>query len=692
MLDSAFDTQIKSRLLPIAMQANVTISLEGLLAHCCITQTFTNTSDEVVEAIHTMPVPVESTLTAFKVRKNNQAWLGQVFTRTEADTRYEQAVDEGHSAFQLKREDDFISLFLGNLLSKETLTLELSLVFPIQFIAGQGQLYLPLVMGERYGRSNLAPEQEPTSSFLAEYPLTLLVMANYLPLDTRIASPSHPLTHKGNGIYQAQGLLDRDLKIVFDDLPEIKPSLQTITLDEHNTLGLITLITPQQTTELATPRDVLFVLDCSGSMAGSRIQQLKASVHAMLSELRLQDQFNLYPFGSEVEPFFNAPKPATTEHILQAKQHLRRHLQANLGGTETVKAMLSALLSYQQDRSTDIVLITDGDIWLDEEHVETKLLHAYANQHNIRFFTVGVGHATTEHTVKTLAEMSNGSYVITNPHEDSGFQMQTHFKRVFQPDVSVAISTPTLWQQIPKVYQGDALLIPLWFEKIPNTVACEIEIMGQRTCYALTPEPTKNLALAKWIAIQRYSSIPADQQTEFAVHHQILTDQTDYLIEMERAEHEQTDRLATMVQVPQMQVHGRDDSMNMPMFSRKSNDTLSPPGFFRLSSPRDHADSSFIHTIQEKIADYRYKHRAKQERTEIQALIDYLNTLTEHPEQLDYQRLAQLHAPEALITWMRLAVLNDALPALIQQINALAKNAKSWSDFEAQIRDDFLKV
>jgi uncharacterized protein YegL len=544
--------------------------------------------------------------------------LGQVYARSEADTRYEQRLDEGNSAFQLKREADFISLILGNLLSKETLSLELSLIFPIQFIAGQGQLYLPLVMGQRYGQSNLLPEQEPTTSFLAEYPLTIRLLANTLPSDTRIESPSHPLKHQGNGIYQASGVLDRDLKILFDDLPEIKPTLQTIQLDEHNTLGLITLITPQQATEHAPPKDILFVLDCSGSMDGAPIQQLRESVTAMLGELRPQDRFNLYPYGSSVEKVFDAPQPATKEKILQAKQHIRRNLKADLGGTETVAAILTALMSYQKDRATDVILVTDGEIWLNEDKAETKLLKAYANQHNIRFFTVGVGHAASEKTVKTLAQMSGGSYVITNPHEDIRFQTQSHFKRLFQSDVHIDITTPAVWQQIPKVYQGDVALIPLWLENNPQTLKCEIHINGKRTHYTLNPEPTNSPELAKWIANQRYATIPKHQKIEFAVQHQILTDQTDYLIEMERVEDEQTDRLATMVRVPQMQVHGRDDSMSMPMFSRKSNDSLDSASF-RLSSPRDHADASFIHTIQEKIADYRYKHRAKQERTEIQA-------------------------------------------------------------------------
>jgi len=673
MLDTEFDTHIKSKLLPVVMNSDISIVLEGLLAHCHINQTFTNTSDEVIEAIHTIPVPVESTLTAFKVSKNNQTWMGRVFARTQADTRYEQILDEGNSAFQLKREDDFISLFLGQLASKETLSLELSLIFPIQFMAGEGQLYLPLVMGERYGYSNLAPEQEPSRSFLAEYPFKLSLIANYLPLDTGIESPSHPLIHQGNGIYEAQGLLDRDLKIIFSNLPEIAPTIQTIALDENNTLGLITLITPHQATEVAAPRDVLFVLDCSGSMEGARIQQLKESVHAMLSELRPQDRFNLYPYGSHVEQVFDTPQIASAKTIMQAKQHVRRRIHATLGGTETVSAMLTALMSYQQDRATDLVLITDGEIWFDEQSIETKLLKAYAQQHNIRFFTVGVGHATTENTVKTLAEMSNGSYVVTNPHEDIQFQMQKHFKRLYQPDVQVTISTPTLWKAIPKVYQGDALLIPMWFETTPKVIDCAISINDVHHHYALEPQTTQSQDMVKWIASQRFPTIPSEQQTAFAVQHQILTDKTDYLIEMERAEHEKITQLASVVQLPQMEIILEEIMIDDSMYSRRSDDYINTPALLRRNNSATQKDS-LIEEVNARQA------QCKQEQIAIDALVIYLNTVKHQPELLNYQTLKELNTPKPLIDWLRLGQLTGTLANQVLRLEQYAKTCEGWED------------
>ena len=258
-------------------------------------QTFTNTTDESVEAIHSIPVPVERSLVSFtvykKVNENEQAWQGRVLPRTQAEQQYEARLDEGDSAFQLKQSsDDVLTLFLGNLLSKETIRFELELVFPVQWYAGKGQLYLPLVMGERYGKSTLLPEETPHDSFLAEYPLNLtlgsaLGVSNNLE-NYKIHSPSHPLKYQyGSYSLQDERFLDRDLVIYFESDAEIAPIFNLIGLGNLDSLemitkqkvaesahptrgykGLLTLITDNfESDTVSQPRDILFLLDCSGS-------------------------------------------------------------------------------------------------------------------------------------------------------------------------------------------------------------------------------------------------------------------------------------------------------------------------------------------------------------------------------------------------------------------------------------------
>lgn len=727
---------IKSHLLPIRVSADIDIQLHGLLANVVISQTFTNTTDKSVEAIHSIPVPVESSLVRFtvykKVHENEQAWQGRVLPRTQAEQQYETCLDEGDSAFQLKQSsDDVLTLFLGNLLSKETIRFELELVFPVQWYTGKGQLYLPLVMGERYGKSTLLLEETPHDSFLAEYPLSLTLgsapgennrLENY-----KIHSPSHPLKQQYDRYsLQEERFLDRDLIVYFECDAEIAPTFNLIALDQLGDLetinkqkepkpaGLLTLITDNVETEtVSQPRDILFLLDCSGSMSGTPMTQLKKVMRSLLKQMRPQDRFNLYPFGSTTSSIFTDSQPVTEQSLLQAQRYIRRNLEANLGGTETIRALLTALMNYPVESSSaseieqpiDLVLITDGDVWLDDDSIEMRLLNTYAQQHNIRIFTIGVGHATTEKTVKKLAEMSGGSYLLTNPNEDIHFQVEAQFKRLFKQPLTVRIKTDHVWHSMPHAYQGDAIQVPICFsgtdtdtEKETDTAAdkqansaglpklppsiLEVEVTANNRTktYQIPAQLSQNAALANWIASQRYQSLPESEKERYAVEHQLLTNKTNYLVELLREDGEKTDEIPTLVQVPQMQVYETGSNyLNIPTFSRREMDqpmTIGNGGVgYRLNSPYATQDLQLTEGEQHK-----------QERADIQALAMYLlHTLERQESTQCIEQLMPFELPQTVVDFLRLlelqGVLLNSLPALIE----IAQNSDNWSSLIEQI-------
>jgi Ca-activated chloride channel family protein len=672
--DQVFGRAALKKLLPVKMSAKIEIELIGLLAKTKLIQTYTNTTDEPIEAVHAIPVPVESSLVSFTVRKNQKSWVGQVLPKSQADQAYEAALEEGDSAFQLKQsKEDVYTLYLGNLLSKETLSIEFELVFPIQWIAGQGQLYLPLVMGERYGKSNLLPEENPTSSFLAEYPLELTLKPQGQLAKALIESPSHPLLQQGD-LYtlQGKGYLDRDLKINFSQVASIEPSFMLMDSLSQNRPGLVTIFTEPQEQTTAQPRDILFLLDGSGSMQGTPITQLKKVMRSVLNQMRPQDRFNLHPFGSEVESVFETIQPVNEETIVQAKRYLRRHLDANLGGTETVRALLTALMSYQKTQATDIVLITDGNIWFNEESIEMRLLKAYASQNNIRIFTIGVGHATTEKTVKYLAEISGGSYVLTNPHEDIGFIIESHFKRLFNEPLSVTVKTPNEWHKLPTVYQGDVIQIPIWFHELPGFVEVEVSSATGTQVYQLKPESSQNKAAEKWIASQRYQVLPESEQVAFAMEYQLLTDKTDYLVELQRAESEKSDAIPGLVKMPQMNVlEAPTTYMDIPAFLRRQADPLDAPRF---------SHKGITDTVKNLFKE-------NPETMQIKQFIVYVTTLIEAGSEPDYQQLIEFGLPEGLIDLIRLSELQGQLNSVLVSIIEHAKECKVWREFSIELKD-----
>jgi hypothetical protein len=309
-----------------------------------------------------------------------------------------------------------------------------------------------------------------------------------------------------------------------------------------------------------------------------------------------------------------------------------------------------------------------------------RLLKAYANQHNIRFFTIGVGHAASEKTVKTLAEMSNGSYLLTNPNEDIRFQMKTHFKRLFQTVVSVRLLAKTTWHHAPKVYQGDGIVIPIWMNEIPESVTFEVTVDEATSQHSLTPQKNHSNDIVKWVADQRFKSIPEAHQAEYGVKYQLLTDKTDYLVEIERAEAEKSDHLPSMVKVPQMEVFGLKNTTPDIMFSRRFNDTLDEPRFLRRQIDDDPVK------VEDNASPYNPKQaQKKQEQAEIELLCSYLESLLHSDRNLELTILMQLKAPEELIHYVRLYDLQGHLMDILPRLLEVLSSSQDWESLEEKL-------
>jgi uncharacterized protein YegL len=616
VLNHSFNNQ---KLLPVQMHSRVEISIVGLMVKTKLVQNFTNTTDKSIEAIHAIPIPVESTLVDFKIINGDKTWEGVVLEQNKADALYEKNLENADSAFQLKLvKEDLISLALGNLLSKETLSIELELIFPLRWIAGHGQLYLPLLIGERYGHSSLMPEAEPESNFLAQYPLEVFIHHDASLIDCEVDSPSHPLIQTQTGYkLSGDGYLDRDLVINFQGITQ--PTVQAWQL-EGTEFGMLQYLSINEPKILAAPRDILFVLDCSGSMHGTPMRQLKKVIGKILNQMRPQDRFNLYPFGSEVDQVFEGLMPANEANITAAKRYIRRIMDAHLGGTEMVKALVTALTEHQKNRVTDVVLITDGEIWFEKQDANTKLLNAYTKQNNVRIFPIGVGHSTTELTVKELAEMSGGSYLLTNPNEDITFPIELHFKRLFNEPLSLNV-VEKLWWKPKEIYSGDGVSIPLKLDK--NTEQIEFIVRGKslHETHALPLKKIKDKAMLKWVVSQYIKQLDVDAQIDLAVEHQVLTEHSDYLVQMQRDETEKTDEIPSLVKMPQMVAYKstKVSYEDTPLFMRGS----IRPSRVKNVVMNSESEPHFIGT-QHKEIDELYRHLLAIKRINLELSIDVL--------------------------------------------------------------------
>jgi len=258
----------------------------------------------------------------------------------------------------------------------------------------------------------------------------------------RVEAPYHDiaLTRRAgvDSIELASGLteMDRDLVLNWQAVSGSSPAAALFTEEVAGEYyGLLMVLPPAaERAQAAPPREIVFVVDTSGSMGGIAIAQARDSVSHALQELRPEDRFNIIEFNSDYRALYRSPMPATDPHVQQAREFVRQ-LQAN-GGTEMWPALRAALdpptvsdtlreaLPLRQ-----VIFITDGAVGNELalfEEISARLAHS-------RLFTVGIGSAPNSWFMREAARFGRGSHTHIGALEEVGEKMAALFAQLSQP-------------------------------------------------------------------------------------------------------------------------------------------------------------------------------------------------------------------------------------------------------------------
>ena len=534
--------------------------LAGLLATTKLVQRYENTTPTPLELAYTFPLPFDAVLLNFSVCIGERRYLGEVVPSRLAEEQYEHAVESGNSAFRLQSiGEGLYSATLGNVLPGEVVRIELEYAEPLSWNGLSMRYRLPTTLAPRYGEPReLQPWQQPISSLDAQYSLTLSVELMGELAKATVACPSHRIR-----LAAAQGQLtvslandaemDRDfiLDIQSDGLESL--GVAASALDTH--VAMLTLMPPAVDAEAS--RDTVILLDCSGSMAGDSIRLAKEGVQLAIGHFTPEDRFGLIGFGSD----FTCFAPSLQSARAQTMQQARAFVSAlkSMGGTELASA-LEAALAYKSGRPLDLLVLTDGEVWKLENVTE------HAKAIGARIFTVGIGSAVAEDTVRMLADETGGACELVSPNEDMSARIERHFKRMRQPrisDVTFEWPTPPLWTTTPPraVFAGDAYSVFAAFpSQISGSVRAQIHFAGaeeaQSMAVRIDGAGAMNTQIVRVAAASRLQSLADDSRSAWAVRYQLVTDDTDYIVTLERSEAERPTELPELHVVPHMLAAG----------------------------------------------------------------------------------------------------------------------------------------
>ncbi len=211
-----------------------------------------------------------------------------------------------------------------------------------------------------------------------------------------------------------------------------------------------------------TPREIIFVIDTSGSMGGESIRQARDSLAMALKRLQPGDAFNIIRFSDQTDQLFPASQPVNAETIGNALHYVNA-LDAS-GGTMMLPALKAALTDHgaSQQYLRQVVFLTDGAIGNEQQLFDTIA----AMRGDARIFTVGIGSAPNSYFMSRAAELGQGTFTHIGAVTEVAERMNAMFEKLESPAITnLRLRWPdgaqveTWPSPIPDLYKGETLVV-----------------------------------------------------------------------------------------------------------------------------------------------------------------------------------------------------------------------------------------
>jgi Ca-activated chloride channel family protein len=511
-----FHTNQAGQFLPApTLQTNVEIEVTGLVARASVNQHFSNPGTEWVEGVYVFPLPETAAVDHLRIIIGERRIEGMIQERGLAKKTFTAAKKQGRRASLLEQErPNMFTVSVANIGPGERVSIEIEYQETLRFNQGRFHLHFPMVVGPRYipghplpvtefipavnghgwalntdqvpDASRITPPvQHPDQGLINPVSLQINVFAGF-PL-ARLTSRYHPIltTQNQQGVYTIT-LKDedvpgnRDFELIWE--PKVGQTPKAVVFTETKSDEMYSLImvlppTVDIVDHTSPSREVIFVIDTSGSMYGTSIEQAKAAVTQALNRLSSQNRLNIIQFNSITQALFSSSRAANQNTIRQATRYVAG-LTAE-GGTEMLPALKKALQPEgDTNRLRQVIFITDGQIGN-----ETELFQVVQQQlRHSRLFTIGIGSAPNSYFMRKAAEFGGGTFTYIGKATEVQERMNQFFQKLEHPAMSnihVASSPSSLIElvpeRVPDLYMGEPVMIAMKTAALPD----RLTITGQ---------------------------------------------------------------------------------------------------------------------------------------------------------------------------------------------------------------------
>ena len=500
------------------VNTDVTISVSGLVARVSVRQEFRNEGEAWAEGIYVFPLPDNAAVDRMRLHIGERFIEGEIREKEKAKRDYERARNEGRKASLVEQQrPNLFTTSVANIAPRERVVVEIEYLEDLSYDNGTFGIRFPMTLTPRYIPGVALPDRKgsgwspdttrvsdaslitpPHVTASQDHRITLRASIDAgMPLEI-VASRYHPVeVAEEQGLYTVSLAndpvpMDHDFELLWRPVPSAAPRAmvfrETIEGQPHY---LLMVMPPDAAREvsLSMPRELIFVVDTSGSMHGTSIAQAKKALSQALDGLSANDRFNIIEFNSMTRALFHQSVAVDAANVAQARNFVQR-LDAN-GGTEMRPALRLALDSARSESYLrQIVFITDGSVGNEEElytMIESRLGSA-------RLFTVGIGSAPNSWFMRKAAELGRGTFVVISALHEVGEKMDRLFDKLGHPLVTnINVSWPggTVTEAypgiVPDLYLGEPVTVRAK-AALPFPPGSTVRVSGDSTAGAWTRE------------------------------------------------------------------------------------------------------------------------------------------------------------------------------------------------------------
>ena len=565
------------------LSSKVHIDVSGPIARVTVSQQFKNPSDGWAEGIYVFPLPENSAVDTLRMKIGDREIEGIIKPRSEARKIYETAKSEGRKASLVEQErPNIFTNSVANIGPGETVIVTIQYQQTVEQNGGEFSLRYPMVVAPRYsprpvaqtvdfsnsrsgwGTVDPVPDREAITPPVLDprenakiNPVTLEVkLAAGFPLDT-VTTPFHEMNVREEDdstriltLKNESVPADRDFELVW----KAAGTAPNAALFRENVDGqdyVLAFVTPPSSLPadfVNPPREAIFVIDNSGSMAGESIVQAKQALETALRKLTPADRFNVIRFDNTMEMVFRTARRADGENLQTALRFVRS-LEAE-GGTEMLPALEAALSggvvpASGEQHVRQVVFITDGAIGNEQQLFDV----IGRDRGNSRVFTIGIGSAPNSHFMRRAAEIGRGTFTHIGSVNQVAEKMNEFLARLENPVMTnLAVDGAELSDAspdpLPDLYEGEPVVLAAKIDDPDSVIEITGDFAGKPWAVSMdVANAAKGEGVAKLWARRKIASLEASRSFGGRL------EAVDQKIEKVALEHHLVSRLTSLVAV-----------------------------------------------------------------------------------------------------------------------------------------------